>query len=518
MAALLDSICCPAGGALLSLGTGAAVLSVAVQHGSEPRSMASAWNAGGELAVASGGQLHLLDNRGTTHVLAGPGVVSQPSWSADGTWVAFLRTPSPPPGKPWATENSALWVARANGDGAHPLSAPNGDVTQFSWGQGSGGEKMAFSVAHSPQYTSRIFVAAPVTAPARVFASFDELIDFSFAPDGNTLAVSYRTSPGAGFRGVLELAPLSGATPRTVYTMPHGGYVELASWWPDAKRLNPAGPNPEGPNPEDPNPEGPNPEGPNPGGIVFWSDPAGSASIAADGLSLESLEFAAGKATNLATTLTYANWLAWSPNGRTLAVVDGGNRSIWGSGKHVELCAIPAATCHAAPLPAGQLISLEPAWTASGSLLFVVAPGAKAATIGSPPDAPATGTPATGALQQQKCGGLVRRPTGLLGRDGLEQSGPGGCDWHRSTHTDCCPPWAPVRPGRPPVVPSHRELGPRGRRQRPSKPQSVRQLLRLYRLVRRLRLAPVRPVLLDRKSMVLPEQFRLVPIGASCSR
>ena len=241
---------------------------------------------------------------------------------------------------------------------------------------------MAFSVSYSPQYTSRIFLAAPVTAPARVFASFDELIDFSFAPDGNTLAVSYRTSPGAGFKGVLELAPLSGATPRTVYTMPQGGYVELASWWPNAKA----------PNREGPNPQGPNPQGPNPEGIVFWSDPVGSASIAADGLSLESLDFATGKATKLATTLTYANWLAWSPNGRTLALVDGGGRSIWGSGKRVELCAVPAATCHAAPLPAGQVISLEPAWTASGSLLFVVAPGTKAATIGPPPDAPANGT------------------------------------------------------------------------------------------------------------------------------
>ena len=113
---------------------------------------------------------------------------------------------------------------------------------------------MAFSVSYSPQYTSRIFLAAPVTAPARVFASFDELIDFSFAPDGNTLAVSYRTSPGAGFKGVLELAPLSGATPRTVYTMPQGGYVELASWWPNAKAPNREGPNPQGPNPKAPIP------------------------------------------------------------------------------------------------------------------------------------------------------------------------------------------------------------------------------------------------------------------------
>ena len=71
-AALLDSICCPAGGALLSLGTGAAVLSVALGHGSQPGGMASAWDGSGELAVASGGQLHLLDNGGATHVLGSP--------------------------------------------------------------------------------------------------------------------------------------------------------------------------------------------------------------------------------------------------------------------------------------------------------------------------------------------------------------------------------------------------------------------------------------------------------------
>ena len=321
-------------------------------------STASVWPGNGEVAVASGGQLYLLDNAGTASSLGGPGVVSAPSWSADGKWVAFLRTPAAPAGKPWTSENSVLWVARANGTDAHPFSVANGDVTQFEWSPARAGENLAFSVSYPPQYTSRVFLATPVTTHARTFASFDELIGFSWSPGGNSLAISYRTSPGAGFEGVLEISPLSGASPRTIYTLSQGGYVELATWWPNGD------------------------------GIIFWSDPAGSASIAADGLSLESLDLATGKATNMATTLTYTNWLAWSPDGRTLAVVDGGNRSIWASGKHVELCAVPAAACHAAPLPAGPVISLEPAWTAGGSLLFVVAPGTKAGAFGPPPDVP----------------------------------------------------------------------------------------------------------------------------------
>ena len=361
----------------VALGAGALVAVALLNAGGYPAgaatadSAASAWRGSGEVAVASGGRLVLLDDAGATHSLDGPGVVSAPAWSADGKWVAFLRTPAAPASQPWTSENSALWVARANGTdahalSAHPLGAGNGDVTQFEWSPASAGEKLAFSVSYPPQYTSRIFLATPEPTHAQIFAGFNELIGFRWAPGGNSLAISYRTSPGAGFKGVLEISPLIGASPRTVYTLPQGGYVELASWWPNGN------------------------------GIVFWADPAGSASIAADGLSLESFDFSTDKATNLATTLTYTNWLAWSPNGRTLAVVDGGDRSIWASGKHVELCAVPAAACHAAPLPGGPVVSLEPTWTTGGSLLFVVAPGTKASTIGSPPNAPSTGT-STGA-------------------------------------------------------------------------------------------------------------------------
>jgi Tol biopolymer transport system component len=357
-------------GALLSVGTSAAVAPVGAQPGLLPGRVATAWKGDGELAVASGGQLRLIDNDGQANSLGGPGVVSSPSWSADGNWVAFLRTPAPPPGKPWTTENSALWVARTDGTDAHSISPPDGDVTQFAWGPAgtksqANWEILAFSASYPPRYISRIYLAAPATKRLHVFASFNDLIGFSWAPGGNSLAISYRTSPTAGFKGILEFSPLNGATPRTLYTLPEGGYVKLATWWPNGK------------------------------GVVFWSDPAGSASIAADGLSLDSLDVATGVVANLATTLTYTNWLAWSPDGRTLAVVDGPNRSIWGSGKHVVLCTVPdmqrlGAACQTVPLPAGPVVSLEPAWTAGGSLLFVVAPGTKAGTIGPPPEAPAT--------------------------------------------------------------------------------------------------------------------------------
>ena len=115
--------------------------------------------------------------------------------------------------------------------------------------------------------------------------------------------------------------------------------------------------------------------GPTGRACCFGTTPPGSASIAADGLDLDSLELSDLKLRPLATTLVYQDWVAWSPDGRTVAVVAGGDREIWYSGKHVELCAIPAATCHGAvPLPARDVMSLDPAWSATA--VVPVRPGA----------------------------------------------------------------------------------------------------------------------------------------------
>jgi hypothetical protein len=330
--------------------------------GAAPPRPRAYWKGDGELAVISDGRLLLVDDDGRSYLVAGPGVASQPSWSPDGTWVAFLRAPARPP---LEAPVETLWTARADGSDAHRVSMAGADVTQFEWRPAAAGaaEELAFSTVPLTSYTSSdIYLTGPSAAPRR-FAEYWSLIGFSWAPSGTALAVSYRTAPGQGGpragKGFIKISPVDGGAGHTVYTLGDYGDAMLAGWWPDGQ------------------------------GLLFWDDPQGSASIAADGLVLDSLELSDLKLRPLATTLVYQDWVAWSPDGRTVAVVAGGDREIWYSGKHVELCAIPAATCHPVPLPARDVMSLDPAWSATGSFLYVLAPAV------GPGAAPASGPTTT---------------------------------------------------------------------------------------------------------------------------
>jgi hypothetical protein len=72
------------------------------------------------------------------------------------------------------------------------------------------------------------------------------------------------------------------------------------------------------------------------------------------------------------------------PDGHTLAVVAGDNRSVWDGGKHLDLCTVPAATCTEIAQPSDR-VALDPAWTASGKLVFTRAPGTRSQDMGPPP-------------------------------------------------------------------------------------------------------------------------------------
>lgn len=309
------------------------------------------WRGAGELAVVSGSGLRLFDNDGISHLVAGPGRPIRPAWSADGRWVAFLRAPAPAPDQSPAYQ---LWVARSDGSGAHRVSAPGADVSEFYWAPGKGGEKLAFSVTSPTTYQSQLFVAMPSSLLVHVLPGYSQLIGFSWSPDGTDLAVSYRTGKPATGEGLLRIVPVAGGPGRVVYRLADYGYVDLSTWWPDGR------------------------------GLLFWDDPAGSASIAADGLTLDSLDLSDDKVSRLATTLVYDNFVAWSPGGGSLAVVAGPNRMLWDSGKHLEICSMPAATCRDVPLPAGQVMSLGPTWRPGGQLVYDVAPGSKSAATQVP--------------------------------------------------------------------------------------------------------------------------------------
>lgn len=222
----------------------------------------------GELAVVSTGKLVLVVGGKPGHVVPGAGAATEPEWSSDGKWVAFLRG------------GSALWVVRADGAGTHQLSPAGADVSEFAWsGQG---ERLAFSVSGKASYSSKIFLATPTSTKLRELGAYPDLIGFSVAPSGGALAVSYRKgappTPGNAptWKGLLAVVPLAGGPGQAVYTLAKGGYVLPGpGWWPDGK------------------------------GLLFWDDPAGSASIAADGLALDSLDLATGRVSTLTTTLTY---------------------------------------------------------------------------------------------------------------------------------------------------------------------------------------------------------------------
>ena len=146
-----------------------------------------------------------------------------------------------------------------------------------------------------------------------------------------------------------------------MYTLADNGYVELAGWWPDGR------------------------------GLLFWSDPAGSASIAADGLDLDSLELSTLELRTLATTLVHPDWLAWARTAGPWPWWPVATGNFGTSGKHVELCAIPAATCRGVALAAQDVMSLDPGMGPRRVFQYMVL----APAVGPAPTAAAKATAAT---------------------------------------------------------------------------------------------------------------------------
>jgi len=221
---------------------------------------------------------------------------------------------------------------------------------------------LAFATLGPSNYTSRIYIGSPASMAPKLVAGYAHLIGFDWSPDGADLAVSYRSSP-PGSGGVLAVRPLDAKAAHAVYQLPGYGDALLAGWWPSGR------------------------------GLLFWADPVGSASIAADGLTLKDLNLGTGKATTLATTLVHDEWLSWSPNGGQVAIVAGGDRDLWDWGKHVEVCTVLSGSClsPALPTPAGQWMSLGPTWAGPSTMVYSVAPAAPANSGGVPAGVPFKG-------------------------------------------------------------------------------------------------------------------------------
>jgi dipeptidyl aminopeptidase/acylaminoacyl peptidase len=309
---------------------------------------AAAWIGHGDLAFVSRGQLEVLDQAGRLSTIVGPaagGYDSDPSWSMDGQWLAFLHTgafsgvdiPAP-----------TLWLVAAGSTDARQVS-PEG-ITMFAWSPVS--EELAFAVA--PPSTDGTVPApgnqylyldrpdsGPVTLPIGTGSGVEDL---AWSPDGQQIAfddaeVATRatpTSPGTPPAGQLGVISPGGGNAAIVYRL-QGSDIRLAAWWPQGE------------------------------GLLFWEAPGFAE--AADGLTLYSLGSGTTTPVPFLPSLVGPIWVAPEPRGDAVAVVAGMGRSIWSTGRDVELCTFPSAQCKPVNVPS-DTESLAPSWTASGALLF----------------------------------------------------------------------------------------------------------------------------------------------------
>ena len=310
---------------------------------------ARAWAGHGDLAFVSRGQLEVVNDSGAVAAVTGPptgGFDSDPSWSADGVWLAFLHTG---PSQGFAVPAATLWLLARGSTTARPVGTE--PVATYAWSPTA--TVLAYvttsqSAATSPSAEPEdIDFDVPGATPAAVTVgngSGVQAIAWSF--DGTQLAFSdladaqaaTATSPATPPQSRIGVIPAGGGTVDVAYT-DHTDCLDLAGWWPEG------------------------------GGLLFWADPGCSSSIAADGVSLDSLPSGSATPTALATSLVGPQWVAAQPGGDAVAVVAGGGRSVWSSDRDVTVCTFPAATCQVPSAPDG-FETLAPAWTSSGSLLF----------------------------------------------------------------------------------------------------------------------------------------------------
>ncbi len=315
-----------------------------------------AFSGHGQLAFVSRGTLWALN--GSTRALrkvSTPGLVPHdPSFSPDGRWLAFVASKevtSDYGGDVVASVlSSSLWIARADGTGAHAVR----DIA-FNAAYGWSPHADLFAVAVGKATTVPFGSATGVdlvepTGSIRQLVGGTHVTSAVWSPDGSALAVSTQSglSGPTIWRGTLTTYPVDGGS-STVWESLVGSYIVPAGWWPVW-------------------------------GIGYTTVGVGAVpggSATADGSPFYTLARPGAAPRSLGMTLqnestgtpsgTSSGWLAF------VTASGGIGRSIW-QGKQVMVCSPITTACSPVSHPTNT-VTLDPIWSPNGtSLAYVQGP------------------------------------------------------------------------------------------------------------------------------------------------
>jgi dipeptidyl aminopeptidase/acylaminoacyl peptidase len=254
----------------------------------------------GKLAFVRDGNIWVLDvDGGQETQLTTDGQNWWPEWSADGEWIAF-RKRLPQDESETLTQ---VWTMRADGSGATKIA--DSAQSNIDW------SPVSARLAYASEDGALWAVDADGANRIQLLPPGDEIWRIAWSPDGKRLAVErwiqgkeLTPPPNMTVEQGIWLVNADGSGLSKLYG-PYqrsqlGPVAYLGDWSPDGKRLS------------------------------LWPAAFISASLMADGAPLASLAVEGGEAQQIASfTLLEPGFVAWSPQGDRLAVVEGGGRETW---------------------------------------------------------------------------------------------------------------------------------------------------------------------------------------------